>query len=156
MNKDFTATMLVDKTPEEVFNAINNVSGWWSQDFHGHSQKLNDEFTVQFADMHFTRHLVTELVPGKKIVWLVTESNLSFIKDVEEWKGTENIFEIAKEGDKTRINFTHKGLVPEVECYNDCNKGWNYFLNESLVPYINTGKGHPDLPASMDKVTATR
>ena len=26
--KDFTIILLVDNTPEEVFNAINNVQGW--------------------------------------------------------------------------------------------------------------------------------
>jgi uncharacterized protein YndB with AHSA1/START domain len=28
-SNDFTATFTVDRTPEGVFAAINDVSGWW-------------------------------------------------------------------------------------------------------------------------------
>jgi hypothetical protein len=37
ITKDFTSTILVDKTPKEVFNAINNVRGWWQGDIAGGS-----------------------------------------------------------------------------------------------------------------------
>jgi predicted dithiol-disulfide oxidoreductase (DUF899 family) len=44
--KDFTTTILVDKTPQEAFNAINNVRGWWSEEIEGSTDKLNAEFTI--------------------------------------------------------------------------------------------------------------
>ena len=43
---DFTTAFVVDQTPEEVFNAVNNVRGWWSEEIEGNTGKLNDEFAL--------------------------------------------------------------------------------------------------------------
>ena len=43
-SSDFTTTVLIDRTPKEVFNAINNVRGWWSEEIEGNIDEVNDEF----------------------------------------------------------------------------------------------------------------
>ena len=142
--KDFTLSMLVSKTPEEVFKAINDVPRWWSEDFKGKSAKVNDVFEVTFfGDVHYSKHKLIEVIPDKRIVWEVMKSKLNFLENESEWTGTKNIFEISKEGKKAKITFTHEGLVPTIECYKDCYNGWHYYLKESLVPFIETGKGQP-------------
>jgi hypothetical protein len=140
---DYTTSILVDQTPEQVFNAINNVRGWWSGEVDGETDKPCVEFTYRVPEMHFSKQLITEFVPGKKVVWHVSDANLSFVKDRDEWKGTDIVFEISKKGGKTEVRFTHKGLVPSFECYDDCSTGWSMLVNGNLQKLITTGKDQP-------------
>jgi activator of Hsp90 ATPase-like protein len=138
---DFTTTILVDQVPEEVFNAVNNVRGWWQGEIEDNTGKLNDEFTYRFDEFHVSTQKVVEMVPGKKVVWLVTESRLNFIKDKSEWTGTKISFEISEQDNKTKLRFTHLGLVPGIECFTDCSNAWSQLIQQSLYSLITTGKG---------------
>lgn len=143
--KDYTAILTVSATPAEVFQHINNVTAWWTDELKGQSKKLNDQFTVQFADMHVSTQQIIEFVPDQKVVWRVTKSNLSFIKDKSEWTNTTIHFDITLQGNKTQVVFTHVGLKPGIECYKDCSKGWDYYIKGSLYKLLTEGKGTPGL-----------
>jgi hypothetical protein len=143
-NQNFTATILVDQSAKEVFNAINNVRGWWSEEIEGNTEKLNDEFTYHYKDVHRCKMKILESIPGKKVVWLVLDNHFSFTKDKSEWIGTKIIFEIAEQNNKTQLRFTHEGLVPQYECYDACVNGWSQYIQQSLVSLITTGKGQPN------------
>lgn len=138
---DFTTTILVDQSPSVVFDAVNNVSAWWQGAIEGSSNKLNDEFTYQMKEFHFSKQQVVEFIPGEKVAWLVTESKLNFIKDKNEWTGTTISFEISTQDNKTQLRFTHAGLNPQVECYGACSNGWQQLIQQSLFSLITTGKG---------------
>ena len=142
--KDYTTSFLVDGTPEQVFAAINNVRGWWSGEIDGRTDKLGAEFTYRYQDVHRSTQRITELVPGKKVVWHVLDAKINFVKDKAEWSGTDIIFEITKKGDKTELSFTHVGLVPAIECYGKCAGAWGFYINDSLRSLITTGKGDPN------------
>lgn len=139
--KDFTTTIEVPNTAEEVFNAINNVRGWWQGEITGPTKNLNDEFTYQMAEFHLTKQKVVELVPGKKVVWRVTESSINFVADKKEWLNTTIQFDIIAGKNKTQLIFTHQGLVPEIECYGGCSGAWEQLIQKSLYSLIVTGKG---------------
>jgi len=142
-NQNFTVSFLVDQTPKEAFNAIQNVPGWWTENLQGSTQQLNDEFEVRFGDVHYSKQKLIEVITNKKVVWLITDSRLNFVKDKSEWTGTKISFEIAEKDGKTQVRFTHSGLVPEIECYRDCSNAWGYYVN-SLHSLITTGKGQPE------------
>lgn len=139
--KDFTLSTLTDQSPEKVFEAVNNVRAWWSgyysEKFEGDTEKLNDEFIFHAGEgAHYSKQKLVEVIPNEKVVWLITESNLSFLEKKDEWTGTKVIFDISKKGDKTQLTFTHEGLTPKVECYDACAPAWTAYLENKLFPLI--------------------
>lgn len=144
--KDYTIALLVDRPPKQVYDAVNNVRGWWSGEITGTTDQLGAVWTYRYQDLHRSTQKITAMVPGKKVVWHVTQSYLSFVKDRTEWNGTDIVFDIAKKGDKTELRFTHVGLAPAVECYRDCSDAWRFYIRDSLRKLITTGKGAPNPP----------
>jgi len=143
-DRGLTMTFSVDRSPKEVFDAINNVRRWWSEEIDGSTDKLGATFTYRYKDMHRSNQTITELVPHEKVAWHVSDSQLNFFRDKGEWDGTDIVFEIARKGDGTELRFTHVGLVPALECYGACEKGWGHYIKNSLRSLIKTGEGHPD------------
>lgn len=141
---DFTTTLLVNQTPAAAFNAINNVRGWWSEEIEGSTDKLHDEFTYHYEDVHYCQMKLTEVIPNKKVVWFVKYNYFKFTKDKSEWTGTKISFEISEQDNQTQIRFTHLGLVPEYECFGICSNAWSQYIQQSLLSLITTGKGQPN------------
>jgi hypothetical protein len=155
-DQNITTTFWVDQTPKEAFDAINNVRGWWSGEIEGSTDKLGDEFTYRYQDVHYSKQKIIELIPGKKVVWLVLDSTLNFVEDKSEWNGTKIVFEISKKGNKTEIRFTHAGLVPQNECYNACSDAWGFYINGSLRSLITKGMGQPNPKEKGRSVSGVR
>ena len=140
----YTTAFTVDKTPDEVFAAINNVRGWWSGEIDGSTERLGDEFTYRYQDLHVSKQKVIDSAPGKRIAWEVLDGYLKFVDDKTEWTGTVMTFDISKSGGKTEVRFTHEGLVPQFECFDSCSNAWSFYINGSLRDLITTGKGEPN------------
>ncbi|MGH7141956.1 MAG: SRPBCC family protein [Candidatus Saccharimonadales bacterium] len=143
-NKDFTASILIDQTPKEVFDAINDVRAWWTGSIVGKTDKVGEVWIYCYPNIHFCKMRVKELNPGKRVVWHVMDSYIDVDGDKEEWTGTDIVFDISKEGSKTKLTFTHIGLVPKFVCYNGCKEGWTFYINNSLQDLITTGQGAPN------------
>ena len=159
---DFSTAFTVKRTSQEAFEAITDVRGWWSQEVEGVTNRVGGEFDYQYKDVHRCTIRVTELVPGRKVGWLVLDNYFDFIQDQAEWKGTEVVFEISGTDGGAEVTFTHVGLVPQYECYDVCSNAWVGYLGGSLRNLINTGKGQPnprqdgDAPAHQEAASAVR
>lgn len=132
--KNFEYTFESSKSKAEIFKLLLAVDKWWSGLFNetiaGESTGIHDEFTFNAGGgAHYSRQKLVELIPDTRIVWQVTESNLSFLKETSEWTGTKISFDISSEGGgTTKVIFTHAGLVPHFECYTSCSDAWTQYL----------------------------
>lgn len=142
--QDFSATILVDQTPEEVFEAVTNVRGWWSEEIEGDTAALNGEFYYKYEDVHRCHARLVEVVPAQKVVWLILDNFFKFTEDKNEWIGTHVVFEITSIGNQTQLRMTHLGLVPAYECFNICRDAWSFYIKDSLYNLITTGTGKPN------------
>jgi len=134
-NKNFSYSFETARKPEEVFGLLLQIPQWWSglyeETIKGKSEEVNDAFSFAAGGgAHYTEQKVVELVPGKKVTWLVTKANLSFLKQPEEWEGTRFGFSLGEGSTNTVVTFVHEGLVPEVECYDACSMGWMGYLQQ--------------------------
>jgi hypothetical protein len=150
-DRNYTTTFTVDQTPEEVFAAINNPRGWWSEEIEGSTDKLDDEWDYHYEDVHRSTMKITEFISNKKVVWDVQDNYFNFTQDKTEWIGNKIIFEISRSGDKTEVRFTQLGLVPEYECFDICSNAWGSYINGSLRSLITKGKGKPNPKESGNK-----
>lgn len=131
----YSFRLTTDKSPKEIYDLLLNVPEWWSgiygETITGTSKELQDEFSfVAGGGMHSTKQKLVELIPNQKIVWQVTESNLSFLRNPQEWKGSQLIFDIIGYDGKTQVTFTHKGLKPQIECYGECSSAWTQYFHQ--------------------------
>ena len=132
-SKSYSYSFISSKSPEAIFQLLLDIDKWWSGLFSetitGKSQAIDDEFSFDAGGgAHYSKQKLVELVPNKKIVWLVTDSNLTFLSDTNEWNNTKICFDIVAEGNKTKVTFTHDGLVPQIECYDACSGAWSQYL----------------------------
>jgi hypothetical protein len=141
--QSYTTSFTVDSTPDAVFEAINNVRGWWSTDVKGVTDTAGEEFLFEVKGVHYSRIRVTELVPGEKVVWRVLDARISYVEDQTEWVDTEIRFELSEQDSGTEVRFTHVGLVPEYECFDSCSSAWSFYMSDSLRNLIARGEGKP-------------
>jgi hypothetical protein len=143
--QNYHNSIIANITAKEAFENIGRVSEWWAKNFKGYSQKLNDIFTVRFGET-FVTFKITEVVRNKKIVWKVIDCYLHWLTDKKEWKDTKINWQVSTKKKSTQIDMTHIGLIPEIECYDNCKKGWDFFVGESLLKLITEGNGLPETP----------
>lgn len=139
----FATSIKVDQSPEKVYKAVNNVRGWWLNNIEGETDKINAEFKFYVKEGLQFHFKIIEMIPFKRIVWLVLDQNFRNTEE-QEWKGTTVLFEISGTDGQTRLRFTHQGLVPPLECYGVCSDAWHKYIQISLFNFIRKGEGQPN------------
>ncbi|MBO9594481.1 MAG: SRPBCC domain-containing protein, partial [Niabella sp.] len=129
-NEDFTTSFVTTAAPLQVFSAINDVRGWWSENIEGRTDLPGSRFI--YRDKYLTAEMYIAKLNPQRIVWEVADSYNTFFDHRTEWNGTRIIFEIAVQEGHTLVTFTHVGLIPQFECFNVCSNSWEFFITGSL------------------------
>jgi hypothetical protein len=143
MNYDSSIKVRADK--KKVFNAIaSELDKWWGKVDNPVANE-GDEFTISFGRTKW-RFVITKFSQYNQITWKCIEAEhfvegLSNLK--EEWLNTELVWTFKENGSEVEVSLMHKGLTPELNCYNICESGWSFFISTSLKNYLETGHGNP-------------
>jgi hypothetical protein len=140
--KDYTKTIRVRTSAKKAVDAIDDVAAWWTASFQGAAQRVGDTFNVRFGDTFVAFEVVEHT--DERIAWRVTDSLLPWLRDKTEWTGTDVVWRVAVEGLDASVQMTHRGLVPSVECYENCERGWDFYVGKSLQRLLVEGEGLPD------------
>jgi hypothetical protein len=140
---DYQSSITANVTPKDAVDKISRVSEWWAKDFEGKSEEPNDVFTVRFKNGDMYKVKVSEIIPNKKVIWEVIDSNQGWHANHTEWVGTKIVWEVFPQKDGTEVKMTHVGLVPEFECFDKCSLGWDYLMEKSLQKLLNDNEGMP-------------
>jgi len=150
--QNFHCSIIVPATAREAFEKIGRVWDWWAVNFKGDVKGDWDDlpgmpdyriFSVYFARTTWSRMELVEIVPDQFVLWKMVDCHLPIFKDPYLWKNHFIAWDISASGVSTRITMTHIGLIPGIECYEDCSKGWSFYVGESLYKLLTEGRGLP-------------
>lgn len=157
INKKYTTTIEVSKSPVDVFDHVIDLAKWWPEEYVGEKIKLNTEFIFRIGDEHFSKNKVIEFEPNKKLAWLTTESYRK--RDDFDWSGTKMSVELSRKGDNTSVTFAYDGVVLEneqdrlVEICDFCIKDKLYNLIESFSTTIEVERSPKEVFHCITDVT---
>jgi uncharacterized protein YndB with AHSA1/START domain len=147
LGPDFARRVVFNATRERVFDAITTLDGlrgWWTPGVSG-STLAGGTVRFEFAgrDEHIAMRVDIATRPSLLRWHCMVHTSL------DEWAGTEVTFELGERSPGIcELSFRHGGLVPALDCYRDCELGWDQFL-ASLVAYVERGIGMPFQPARV-------
>ncbi|PCJ97130.1 MAG: hypothetical protein COA50_05685 [Flavobacteriaceae bacterium] len=136
--ENYTLEIAVKGSASKAFTALSqHVHLWWGATTNATSN-VGDEFTVSFGDANWSFR-VTDFVANAKITWECIGGNPDFNA---EWIGDTLYWTIEQIGDTVKISLVQVGLTPDMNCYDICNAGWNFFITNSLQAFLETGVGN--------------
>ena len=124
-----------------VFDAIATLDGprgWWTPLVSGSAER-GGELRFEFEGLNETILMRVDVWQRPSALhWSCVEHS-----GHPEWVGTKLVFNLIELGPEVcELRFRHIGLVPELECYGVCKRGWDSFL-PSIVGFVEEGQGSP-------------
>jgi uncharacterized protein YndB with AHSA1/START domain len=136
---DYRKTMRVKASAGPLFDALTTTSGltaWWTRATG--SGDAGGELRFFFDPPEPCVIHVDQATRPTLVQWTVTICD--FLPD---WVGTRPTFTIEPvDGDESELQFRHHGLTSQLDCIDECTRGWDHFL-VSLRDYVQVGRGMP-------------
>ncbi|MEO9870728.1 SRPBCC family protein [Ekhidna sp.] len=135
----YTTSFEINRSAADVFSAISTqLEAWWGHQDHPITQ-LETAFKVSWGKPWY-QFKVIAYQKDKEMIWECIDANqiINGLEGVQkEWVGTKVHWRLTSlDGERTRLDFEHEGLVPDFICFDICINAWSGFLEQHLVSYL--------------------
>jgi uncharacterized protein YndB with AHSA1/START domain len=137
----YSGRVTVRAPRERVFDALATLEGprgWWTP--------LVTGSAARGGELHFAfEGVIDKIVMRVDVARRPSAVHWSCVEHSghPEWVGTQLAFYIVERGpEESELRLRHIGLVPELDCYDVCERGWMHFL-PSIAAYVERGQGSP-------------
>lgn len=151
-NDNFTSTFTAPCTPSEAFSFAAQPNIWWNTMISGSARHVAESFIYEVPGIHYSKFRVSESLAGRRLSWQVIPSEHRL--ELDEWVGTDVIFEFVELSHGTRVDFTHVGLRPQLACHSVCTTAWGHHLTVGLQALMAGAEARPVTPSSAAEVAA--
>ena len=143
---DYSRTINVAASPEEAYQALTQgFEFWWTTPDQPIS-KVGDKARFAFPPgQGYWTFQATDLRPGQYVEMVCIDAHHAS-------EGLTNAVEKEWLHGKAEIRFEHRGLTPDLYCYDECVSGWDYFFVDSLKAYLDIGVGKPHRAAERIEI----
>ena len=125
---------------ERAFDAIATIEGlrcWWTPQTSG-ACGVGDELRFDFEGVDSIVMRVDRSDAPFAVEWSCIEHS-----GLADWKGTRALFQLVpRSSEGSELTFRHVGLTASLECFGQCERGWDHFL-ASLASCVERGVGKP-------------
>jgi uncharacterized protein YndB with AHSA1/START domain len=154
--ESYTRNIEIAASPANVFRALTKeLHKWWTTSAEDASA-IGQTATSRFGESYQTI-VVKDLVPERRVVWGCVEhlqaGDTRWVHG--EWVGTRMIWKIEPGSPGSRLTLVHRGLIPQLDCYDIWKEGWDRYA-QSLKSYLETGTGSPYQDSALPGATGKR
>ncbi len=139
---------MIEGSMAAVYDALTTeagLRGWWTLNCEV-GKRVGAESVFRFGKT-YKRMQIEVLEPGREVRWRCVGHHHHApgeLSRTDEWVDTMLAFQLTTQTPgRTLLDFEHAGLHPKLECYVMCERGWEYYLKNSLKTYVETGRGEP-------------